>query len=243
MQKIKCNLCENKFNSEEAMTQHKKDKHVNNPFNIKENKTKKINKKYFWWAIGVIFLLFILYLIFRPGPSYNPLTQDTDHIKGNQSATVTIIEYSDFQCPFCGKFWRDTLPSINEDYINTGKVKMIYRHHIIPGHKFAEKAAEASECAADQGKFLEYHDKLFGNQNALTIKDLKNYAIELNLDVKYFNDCLDSSVMSSRVKADSLIAKADKVGGTPFFKINNEIIEGAYPFETFKEAIDKELEV
>ena len=102
--------------------------------------------------------------------------------KGLDSATVVIVEFSDFQCPYCGSAATGAVAQIMKDYVDTGKVKLVFKNFPLSFHQYAEKAAEAAECARDQGKFWEMHDKLFSNQNALTVNDLKGYAGELGLN-------------------------------------------------------------
>lgn len=109
--------------------------------------------------------------------------------KGSSQAKVTIVEFSDFQCPYCGKV-QETLKKIFETYPN--KVKLVFRNYPLPFHENAEPAAQASLCANEQGKFWEFHDKLFANQEKLTVTDLKQYAANLGVDANKFNSCLDS---------------------------------------------------
>ncbi|UCD02943.1 MAG: DsbA family protein, partial [Candidatus Aenigmatarchaeota archaeon] len=123
---------------------------------------------------------------------------DGDYVKGDENAPVTIIEYSDFECPFCARFWEQTLPEIEENYIKTGKVKLIYRDFPLGFHANAQKAAEASECAGEQGKFWEYHDVLYDTR-ALSVSDLKQHAKDLGLDSTKFDSCLDSGKYAEEV--------------------------------------------
>ncbi len=167
---------------------------------------------------------------------------DDDPILGDPNAPVTIIEFSDYQCPFCSKFLIDTLPLIKTQYIDTGKVKFVYRDFPLSSiHPYAQKAAEAAECADVQGKYWEYHDNLFGNQNALDIASLKKYAQDLKLNTDKFNTCLDSGEMAGEVANDLDDGIAAGVQGTPGFFINGRFLGGAYPFEQFKVIIDEEL--
>ncbi|MEW6329226.1 MAG: DsbA family protein [Candidatus Micrarchaeota archaeon] len=158
--------------------------------------------------------------------------------RGDASAQITIVEYSDFQCPFCGRSV-PTVEKILEDY--DGKVKLYFKHFPLGFHQYAQKAAEASECAGDQGKFWEYHDKLFANQQALTTTDLKKYATDLGLDAAKFNTCLDTGAKASVVQADFAEGSANGVGGTPTFFINGKEVVGAQPYDAFKTVIDGEL--
>ncbi len=174
-------------------------------------------------------------------PSRISVSADDDPSKGSKNAPVTIVEFSDFQCPYCGKFYSQTLPSIEEQYIKTGKVKLVFRDFPLGFHQYAQKASEASECADEQGKFWEYHNKLFDNQGALALENLKQYAKDLGLNEAKFNDCLGTSKMATEVKKDASDGSSYGVSGTPAFFINGILIEGAYPFESFKQVIDSEL--
>jgi len=171
---------------------------------------------------------------------------EDDPVLGEKDAPITLIEFSDFQCPFCQRFVTQTLGQIKTNYIDTGKVKMVYRDFPLESiHPQARPAAEAGECADEQGKFWEYHDKLFENQQIWASsgkEELKKYAEELGLDSDKFNDCLDSSKYKDEVTKD--LADAQKYGGrgTPFFVLVNEdgetqVISGAVPFANFEAAI------
>ncbi|WP_317987917.1 DsbA family protein [Hyalangium gracile] len=158
--------------------------------------------------------------------------------KGPENAPVTIVEFSDFQCPFCSRA-KNTVDEVVKSYGD--QVRLVFRHFPLSFHKEAPKAAEASACAADQNKFWEYHDKLFANQQALTVDDLKKHAADLGLDTARFNECLDSGKKAELVKKD--MADGEKVGvsGTPAFFINGIVLSGAVPAEEFKTIIDSEL--
>ena len=164
-----------------------------------------------------------------------------DHVLGQEDAKVTIIEYSDFECPFCGTLNKDTISKIKEQYIDSGQVKIVFRHFPLEFHENAQKSAEASECAAEQGKFWEYHDVLFDNQDNLNIENLKEYASDLSLDTEKFNECLDSGKYESKVL--SHISEGIQLGitGTPTSYINGQVLSGAQPFESFDEIIKNYL--
>ena len=163
--------------------------------------------------------------------------------KGSEKAPVTIIEFSDFQCSFCRKFWQTTLPLIEKKYIQTGKVKFVYRHFAILG-KPSTAAAQAAECAGEQGKFWDYHDKLFssaGSPLAFTDGKLKGYAKELGLKSQAFNQCLDSGKHLKKVEDETATAAFLGARGTPAFLLNGKLFAGAQPFEVFEAAIEEEL--
>ena len=175
------------------------------------------------------------------GPALQ-VSVDDDPVKGDKNAKVTIVEFSDYQCPFCGRFFRDTLPQIEEQYVRTGKIKMVFRDFPLSFHENAQKAGEAAECAEDQDKYWEMHDKLFQNQQKLAVTDLKQYAADLKLDTKKFNDCLDSSKHKAEVQKDMADGSSYGVSGTPAFFINGRKLVGAQPFSAFKSIIDAELD-
>ena len=165
---------------------------------------------------------------------------DGDYVKGDENAPVTIIEYSDFECPFCGRFFEQTLPQIEENYIDTGKVKLIYRDFPLGFHANAQKAAEAAECAGEQGKYWEMHDTLY-ETGALSIANLKQHAKDLGLDSTQFDSCLDSGKYATEVTDDMAKGQAAGVSGTPSFTINGKLLVGAQPYATFAQMIDAEL--
>ncbi|RME30843.1 DsbA family protein [Candidatus Woesearchaeota archaeon] len=165
-------------------------------------------------------------------------------IEGDPDAPVTIIEWSDFQCPFCGRFFSQTLGKIRSEYIDTGKVKFAYRDFPLSFHQNAQKAAEAGKCAFAQGNdyFWQLHDKMMSNQQALSVDDIKGYAATIEgLDTEAFNTCLDSGAMTDAVKKDFDAGRAAGVRGTPGFFVNGKPISGAQPYSVFKQAIDAEL--
>jgi protein-disulfide isomerase len=158
--------------------------------------------------------------------------------RGDANAPVTIIEFSDFQCPYCGTV-EPTIEQVMTDY--AGKVKLYFKNFPLSFHEFAQKAAEAAECAGDQGKYWEMHDQLFADQSALAVSDLKGYAQKLGLDTAKFNSCLDTGAKASVVEADFNDGSANGVSGTPAFFINGKMIVGAQPYSAFKTAIDAAL--
>ena len=187
-------------------------------------------------------------------PSNIKVSIDNDPVLGKDNAPVTLIEFSDFQCPFCRKFWKESLPSIKSDYIDAGKVKFVYRDFPLTSiHPGAQPAAEAAECARDQGKFWEMHDKIFQEQDKqgqgtiqFDVTALKSWAADLKLDTKEFNDCLDSGKYTKEVQADGNDAISAGGRGTPYFILIDKngktlAISGAQPYANFKAAIDAAL--
>jgi protein-disulfide isomerase len=168
---------------------------------------------------------------------------------GNDDAPVTIVEFSDFQCPFCGRFFSETYGQLKKDYIDTGKVRLIFRDFPLQFHQAAEISARAGECAQDQGKFFEFHDRVFIEQAKLGIgtveqdaDTLKAWAKTVGMNVTEFGACLDSGKYADEVAADLADGSAAGVTGTPFFFVNGTPVEGAVPIAVFKAAIDAALE-
>jgi protein-disulfide isomerase len=179
---------------------------------------------------------------------------DDDPWKGNQDAPITIVEFSDFQCPFCSKFFRETLSQIEANYVDTGKVKFVYRDLPLEGiHPNALIAHIAAECADKEGKFWDYHDALFEKQaewqrlasTEINVK-LTEYATAMGLDDSDFESCLKDQSVAKEVRDDALDAGKYGATGTPTFFIGNEKIGftklvGAQPYSSFQLTIDPKL--
>jgi protein-disulfide isomerase len=157
---------------------------------------------------------------------------------GDPDAPVTMVEFADFECPFCNKV-QATVRLILERYGD--RVRFVFRDFPLSYHRFAAKAAEAAHCAADQGRYWEMHELLFENADALRIEDLKAYAVELGLDSNRFDACLDSSEKAALVKESAEWGKRLRIRGSPSFFINGRMITGAQPFARFQEIIEAEL--
>lgn len=177
-----------------------------------------------------------------------------DPVRGSKVAPITIIEFSDFQCPFCARFHAQTLPLLLENYIDSGKVKFVYRDFPIQNsHPNAMPAAVAAECADEQGKYWEYHDMLFENQgqwNNLETTDaismFSQYALELGLNKDQFDVCLTTGKYIDEIREDLNDGQSYGVSGTPGFFIGNDDLgfvelKGAQPFENFQKVIDIQL--
>jgi len=168
---------------------------------------------------------------------------DDDAVLGDGNAPVTIVEFSDFQCPFCGKFYDETFPQLKKEYIDTGKVKLVYRDFPLSIHEMAQTYAEAGECAHEQGKFWEMHDKIFGEQKngVATIDTLKKWAKGLGVKEVQFNTCLDTHKYADEVAKDVKDGEAAGVQGTPSFFINGKLVVGAIPFSVLEKEIEAAL--
>ncbi len=158
--------------------------------------------------------------------------------RGDATAKVTIVEFADFQCPYCSKAG-EVVEKLMAAY--PGQVRLVYRHFPLSFHKDAPKAAEASMCADQQGKFWQFHDALYAHQDALGVDDLKGQAFKLGLDLKRFEACLDSSEMRAVVASDMKEGERLGVSGTPAFFLNGYMLSGAQPEEKFRHLIDREL--
>lgn len=178
---------------------------------------------------------------------------DDDPVLGDANAPVTIIEFSDYQCPYCRRFYNDTFPSILSEYIETGKVKLVFRDlPLLDKHPGAMPSAIAANCARAQGgdeMYFKMHNKIFDGQNEtsrtksveITDEQLQQYAADLGLDTATFNTCFTGGNEAEEVQKD--LADADSIGvsATPSFLVNNWFIEGAEGFDTFQKIIEQEL--
>jgi len=191
-----------------------------------------------------------------PAPALPPdgvLTIDKAPIRGAASARVVLIEVSDFECPFCGRHVRETEPSIQKDYVATGRIRQAFVNLPLTIHPNAFKAAEAGACAADQGKFWEMHDRMFANQKALGVIHLPSYAASVpGLEADAFRRCLDSGRHDADVRRDMSMAAAAGARSTPTFFIATidgkthavkvvSRINGAKPYAAFQQALDAAL--
>ncbi len=163
---------------------------------------------------------------------------DGDHIRGDINAPVALIQYSDFECPFSGRVV-PTMKQVLEKY--DGKVKLIFRHFPLSFHENAQKAAEASECAADQDKFWEMHDLIYADQDNITVADLKAHAATLGLNTSTFDSCLDSGEKASDITDDFNEGAALGVKGTPATFVNGTMVSGAQSYANFAATIDAAL--
>ncbi len=166
-------------------------------------------------------------------------------VEGSDSAKITVVEFADFQCPFCEKWFTDVESSLMKDYVNTGKIKFAFRSYAFLGQE-STWGSEAAECANEQGQFWPYHDYLYSHQGqensgAFTKDKLEGFASTLNLNADQFKTCLESDKYAAQVKADFDDGQKAGVNGTPATFINGKQISGACSYETFKGAIEAEL--
>lgn len=241
----------------------------------------EISKVRIWQGISLILAIAVVFLWFnqgsestgtalvqvpseQPGPSaaqQQPTKQDIDvdddPFLGPKDAKVVVVEFSDFECPYCGaamgthealvqRFksqdpnWEAAVPKLKE-LAKQGKIRFVFRDFPLGFHSQAQPAAEASECADEQGKFWDYHDALFENQDSLGNSLYVNLAEQLGLDVDKFKTCIETNKYEDEVKADLNYGQSIGVSGTPAFFINGMKISGAQPYSVFKQIIDAEL--
>ncbi len=165
--------------------------------------------------------------------------------QGSADAPVTIVEYSDFNCGFCRRFYAETLQRILDEYVKTNKARFSYKHYPFLAESSAWKA-EAAECAAEQGRFWDYHallftQDIFGNDEATMKQALTTAASSIQLNVEAFTNCLNAGSARQRVQADAEEGRRLGVSGTPSFLINGRALIGAQPYEAFKAMIEEEL--
>lgn len=173
-----------------------------------------------------------------PNERYDVLVADNP-TRGADDAKVTIIEFSDFRCGFCGRFARETLQPLLDSY-DEGEVQFAYRDFVIFGQASYE-AALAAECAHDQDRFWEFHDLIFANQQGLGRDTYVSWAGDLEMDVETFTSCYDGQTHRDEITADLEVAQSLGLTGTPTFFINGRAVSGAQPLEVFKQIIDAEL--
>lgn len=178
------------------------------------------------------------------------LIQEDDVVRGDPNAPITILEYSDFTCGFCEKFFHETFPQLLTEYIETGKVRFVYRDFPRAPGGPALHSAQAARCAGQQDAYWPMHDRLFNSGGQLGLDQLKGYAKELGLKTDKFAQCLDTNEFVTDIFKDRMEGGSLGIRGTPAFVLfptnvsddpNLILIPGAFPFETFKEQIDKLL--
>ncbi len=166
-------------------------------------------------------------------------------VLGDANATVVVVEWADFQCPFCGRFFSEVEGKLKQEYVDTGKVKFAYRDFAFLGDE-SKWSANAARCANDQGKFWQYHDYLFThqsgeNQGAFSKDNLKKFGAAVGLNAVQFNACVDGDTHAAEVEADTTAGQSAGVNGTPATFVNGKLISGAQPYDQFKQAIEDAL--
>ena len=232
--------------------------------NVQSNTPKKENKDKFWKITTLVLIVMLAFFAWKG--TGNAVTGDTtagvndlgntapptvnidmkklvddDPYLGKNDAPVTIVEFSDYQCPYCGRFYTETLPQIKSQYIDTGKVKLVFRDFPLSFHPEALPAATAANCADEQGKYWEFHNKVFENQQTMNSASYKLWAEELGLDTAKWETCTKDTKIRAEIQKDFNDGTAAGVQGTPAFVINGKAISGAQPFAVFSQVIEAEL--
>jgi protein-disulfide isomerase len=196
----------------------------------------------------IVFSFSFAFLLIFSKSVYKARAQFSEHLKGFLNASVNITVYGEYQCFRTRNFWNNILPRLEDEYIKTGKVKLIYKFYPKLFFNYSLEAAEASECAGEQGRFWEYVGLVFQRTNltcgqagkgiGLSPNDLKEYAKELGLDMRLFSDCLDSKAMLPRIQAyrDELHKKGIRASGVVF--VNEKLMSGNMPYDEFKKEIE-----
>ncbi|HIH11582.1 TPA: DsbA family protein [Candidatus Woesearchaeota archaeon] len=230
-----------------------------------EHKTSHVEKSHdseiFWKVTTVVLIAILAVFAFRgsngvtgnvvgdqpsvapeqQAPSVVKLDIGDDAVLGKKDAPVTIVEFSDYQCPFCGRFFEQTLPELKKNYVDTGKVKIVFKDFPLSFHPEAEPAAIAANCAGEQGKYYPFHDKVFANQESISADNYKKWARELGLNMANFEKCLQDPKQKEEIRKDLQEGTAAGVQGTPAFFVNGKLISGAQPYPVFQQLIDAEL--
>ena len=248
----------------EKNKEHHSEKHVEH--HAKKSETITLEKATVWKIATAVLAIVVIIMFLNKGgttPTPQPTAggdqfpvvnvnmkalADDDAYLGDANAPLTIIEFSDYQCPFCKRFFDDTEAQLINTYVKTGKARFVYRDFPLNFHANAQIAAEGSECAKKQGKFWEMHDAIFKASQAdgtgIASADLKNIAATLGLDTTKFNTCLDSGETTAEVQKDLNDGQAAGIQGTPGFFIGKtdgssaQMISGAYPFAAFQQVIE-----
>jgi protein-disulfide isomerase len=163
---------------------------------------------------------------------------------GSEDATVTVVEFSDYECPFCGRFYSESFGQLKEEYIDTGLVKFVFKDFPLSFHQNAKPASIAANCVQAQlgdEAYFEYHDVLFEGQTSLTASNLKTWAVDLGVNEAEYDSCIADPEMADEVDQDFAEGSSLGVSGTPSFFINGNLIVGAQPYSVIKQAIEAEL--
>ncbi len=245
-ERVRCEHCNQEFKDNDGLVQHKQAKHQETVHHSSKSSSSPIvSGKKTYLIILAIFAVIFVFWFFKSQPNGNVIVNMTEVIGtgrpelGNPNAPVTIVEFSDFECPYCADFAKQTYPLIKRDYIQTGKVRWIFRNFpLYQSHQNAMQAAEAALCVYEQGNataYFAYHDKLFANAESLTIENLKSWASDKGYNI---SSCLDSHSTRLTVLKDMDDANKAGVQGTPSFFINGKFMAGNLPYVEFKKAMD-----
>lgn len=204
-------------------------------------RSRNTRKRGNWWVIGLIAAVVLIGMGAialqqnQNKAKAEPVETSQDKSMGEVDAPVVVVEYGDYQCPACGRFASKVKPKIVEEFVKTGKVRFVFRSFQFIGEE-SQWAAEAAECANEQGKFWEFYDKLYSSQagenaGAFRKKNLEGFAAELGLQTEQFNQCLASGKYTDKVKAETLEAQNLGLRSTPSVLVNGELVEGGGQYE------------
>ena len=219
------------------------------------NRSKKSPRRVNWWILGALSIMLVaaitINVIQQNQNKVDPVAIAPNEISqdksiGNADAPVVVVEYGDYQCPACGDFALTVKPKIMEEFVNTGQVRFVFRSFQFVGEE-SQWAAEASECANEQGKFWEYYDKLYSSQagenaGAFKKENLEGFAAELGLQTEQFNQCLASGKYTEKVKSETLEAQNLGLRGTPSLFVNGIFVEDGSHYEVLSQKIREGFE-
>jgi len=219
------------------------------------NRSKKSPRRVNWWILGALSIMLVaaitINVIQQNQNKVDPVAIAPNEISqdksiGNADAPVVVVEYGDYQCPACGDFASNVKPKIMEEFVNTGQVRFVFRSFQFVGEE-SQWAAEASECANEQGKFWEYYDKLYSSQagenaGAFKKENLEGFAAELGLQTEQFNQCLASGKYTEKVKSETLEAQNLGLRGTPSLFVNGIFVEDGSHYEVLSQKIREGFE-
>ncbi len=218
------------------------------------NRSKKSQWRVNWWILGVLSIILVAAIstiVIQQNKnnvdpvSIAPIEISQDKSIGSADAPVVVVEYGDYQCPACGRFASTVKPKIVEEFVNTGQVRFVFRSFQFIGEE-SQWAAEASECANEQGKFWEFYEKLYSEQSgenagAFAKVNLEGFAAELGLQTDQFNQCLASGKYTEKVKSETLEAQNLGLRGTPSLLVNGEIVESGSQYDILSQSIKEVL--
>ena len=205
-----------------------------------------LSRRTFWLVSGAVVLFMGLFIAFaawsaRPEASTVSAALIQGKAKGSPEAPVTMLIFSDFRCGHCTRFALTTARELEEEYVKTGKLRMEFKHFVVGG-SVSTVAAAATECAAEQGRFWDYHDMLYEREGSpLDVPHLKQYAGELGLDQAAFEACMDSGKYLEKVRQDTQEGQSWGINGTPSFVIGGQTLVGNVPLADFREVIEAAL--
>jgi protein-disulfide isomerase len=218
------------------------------------NRSKKSPRRVNWWILGVLSIILVV-VIARIVIQQNqnnidpvaiaPIEVSQDKSTGSADARVVVVEYGDYQCPACGRFAETVKPQIVEEFVNSGQVRFVFRSFQFIGEE-SQWAAEAAECANEQGKFWDYYEKLYSSQvgenaGAFNKENLEGFAAELGLQTEQFNQCLASDKYTEKVKSETLEAQNLGLRGTPALLVNGIFVEGGSQYDILSQSIIEAL--